>query len=283
VFDVVVLGTPAVRSDLTGFGNILIDSPTSGSVPLADVASVTVNPEPTAIIHDDVVRSIDVAATVTGDPGSVAADVESRLTGIDMPYEYHAQVFSNAVVARSDLLRVLGLGAGVLVGVFLLLQAAALGWRRAGLVLLSLPLALAGGVLAAPLAGGVWGLGALVGLLTVLALALRHGSVLVADVRRIEQDDADGPVPAVWQAARSRVQPVVRTVLLTLAALLPALVLGPRAGLELLFPLAVTVAGGLVSLLLVQLVVLPGLLATTSAPRRVIELPSEPAAALVSA
>jgi Cu/Ag efflux pump CusA len=58
--------------------------------------------------------------------------------------------------------------------------------------------------------------------------------------------------------------PLLQTVLLTAAVLLPAAVLGSRAGLEFLHPLSVTMLGGLVSLLVVQGYVLPALLATAS-------------------
>src|SRR5207248_749978 len=75
-------------------------------------------------------------------------------------------------------LRALGYAAAALIGIFLLLQAAVASWRRAGLMMLSLPLSVAGGVLAAPLAGGLWSIGSLAGLLAVLALAIR-GSVLL--------------------------------------------------------------------------------------------------------
>ena len=54
--------------------------------------------------------------------------------------------------------------------------------------------------------------------------------------------------------------------LLTAAVLLPAAVAGTRAGLEFLHPLAVTMLGGLVSLLVVQVFVLPAFLMTTARP-----------------
>lgn len=58
--------------------------------------------------------------------------------------------------------------------------------------------------------------------------------------------------------------PLLQTVLLTAAVLLPATVTGTRAGLEFLHPLSVTMLGGLVSLLVVQGYVLPALLATAA-------------------
>jgi Cu/Ag efflux pump CusA len=259
IFDVVVWGTPNSRSDLTELGNLLIGTPTGRMVPLKSVATVAIRPEPAAITHDDVLRDVEVAAKVTGDPGAAFDAVKQRLAAVPMPYEYHAEVFGNAATAQADLLRALGYAAAALAGIFLLLQAAVASWRRAGLMLLSLPLSVAGGVLAAPLAGGLWSIGSLAGLLAVLALAIR-GCVLLG--YRITERERAGPAGpgAVREVARERTVPVLQSVLITAGVLAPVASLGSRPGLEFLHPLAVTMLGGLVSLLLVQLLVLPALL-----------------------
>jgi Cu/Ag efflux pump CusA len=263
IFDVVVWGTAGTRSDLTELGNLLIGTPSGRPVPLKDVATVRVAPEPVAVAHDDVLRDVEVAAKVSGDPSSVVASVRSRLAAIPMPYEYHAEVFGNATVRRADLTRVLVYGAAALIGIFLLLQAAAASWRRAGLLLLSLPLSVVGCVLAAPLAGGVWNLAALAGLFAVLALAIRSAVQLGDRVRAADEAGEETGPAAVLTAARERAVPLAQSVLLTASVLVPAAVWGGQAGLEFLHPLAVTMLGGLVSLLVVQLLVLPALLMTT--------------------
>ena len=121
-------------------------------------------------------------------------------------------------------------------------------WRRAGLMLASLPLSAAGGVLTAPLAGGISNIASLTGLFAVMALALR-ACVLLG--RRIDSG---------VEAARDRAVAVLQTVLATAAILAPAAFLSSGPGLELLHPLAVTMLGGLVTLLLVQGLLLPALL-----------------------
>jgi Cu/Ag efflux pump CusA len=271
IFDVVVWGAPQIRSDLTRLGDMLIDTPSGGQVALKDVATVRVQPEPTAITHDDVSRTVEVAAKVSGDPRSVVAAVKSGLAAVSMPYEYHAEVFGNATVKRADFDRTLLLGAAALIGIFLLLQAAASSWRRAGLLLLSLPLSVVGAVLTAPLAGGLWSAGALAGVFAILALAIRGGILLGRHISDTEREGVDGQA-AVLDAARARAVPVLQSALTIAYVLVPAAVFGSRAGLEFLHPLAVTMLGGLVSLLVVQLFVLPGLLVTTTARRSAPEL-----------
>jgi len=248
IFDVVVWGAPQTRSNLTELGNMLIDTPSGGQVALKDVASLTVRAEPAAIVHDDVLRSVEVAAGVTGDPAEVAAAVRAQIARMPMPYEYHAEVFGSATTRSSDATRGLAWGAVALVGIFLLLQAAVASWRRAGLMLASLPLSAVGGVLTAPLAGGISNIASLTGLFAVMALALR-ACVLLG--RRIDSGVA---------AARDRTVAVLQTVLATAAVLVPAAFMSYGPGLELLHPLAVTMLGGLVTLLLVQGLLLPALL-----------------------
>jgi Cu/Ag efflux pump CusA len=263
IFDVVVWGTPGSRSDLTELGNLLIGTPSGRMVPLKSVATVGIRSEPAAITHDDVLRDVEVAAKVTGDPAAAVDAVNQRLAAVPMPYEYHAEVFGNAATAQAGLLRALGYTAAALIGIFLLLQAAVASWRRAGLLMLSLPLSVAGGVLAAPLAGGMWSIGALGGLVAVLALAIRSSILLGYRIRAREQAGLTGP-RTVLGVARERTVPVLQSVLITAAVLAPLAILGTQPGLEFLHPMAVTMLGGLVSLLLVQLFVLPALLLTTA-------------------
>jgi len=248
IFDVVIWGAPQTRSNLTELGNMLIDTPGGGQVALKDVASLTVRAEPAAIVHDDVLRSVEVAARVTGDPSEVAAAVRAQIARMPMPYEYHAEVFGSATIRSSDATRGLAYGAVALVGIFLLLQAAVGSWRRAGLMLASLPLSAVGGVLTAPLAGGISNIASLTGLFAVMALALR-ACVLLG--RRIDSG---------VEAARERTVTVLQTALATAAVMVPAAFMSSGPGLELLHPLAVTMLGGLVTLLLVQGLLLPVLL-----------------------
>ncbi len=270
IFDVVVWGSPATRSDLTELGNLLIGTPSGQMVPLKTVATVGIRSEPAAITHDDVLRDVEVAAKVTGDPAAAADAVKQRLAAVPMPYEYHAEVFGNAATEQAGLLRAMGYTAAALIGIFLLLQAAVASWRRAGLLMLSLPLSVAGGVLAAPLAGGLWSIGSLAGLIAVLALAIRGSILLGYRIRARERAGVTGTA-AVLAVARERTVPVLQSVLITAAVLAPLAILGSQAGLEFLHPMAVTLLGGLVSLLLVQLFVLPALLlaaAGRAAPER---------------
>jgi len=260
IFDVVVWGGPATRYSLTNLENLLIDTPSGDQVRLKDVAKVKIQSEPTAITHDEVSRSIDVVASVRGrNPSDVVADVRSRVGQLSVPAEFHTQVLGNATVHQADLYRTLAYGFAVAIGIFLLLQAAAGTWRRAALLLLTLPLTCVGSVLIAPLVDGIHSAGAIAGVFAVLCLAVRAGVQLVRRTAELEREQ-DWPLgDAPLAAARERAVPLMRTTVTTAVVLVPAVVLGGRAGLEMLRPFAVTVLGGLVTMTIVTLVVLPAL------------------------
>jgi Cu/Ag efflux pump CusA len=258
VFDVVVKGTPATLTTPDAVSNLLIDAPTGEQVRLGDVATVRVVPQPTSIKHDATLRSVDVTATVRGrDLGSVLGDVREQVRTTPMPLEYHAEVLDNLSQQQTQVLQVAALAIAVAIVAFLLLQAALGSWRLAGMVFLTLPLAGAGGVLAAPLAGGLTTLGALIGFFTVLGIAVRNGVVLAGAYRRLEGVPPDPE--AVLRVTRERAGSILLTAFATAAVMLPPVLFGGVPGADVLHPLAAVVLGGLVTSTLLALFVLPAL------------------------
>jgi Cu/Ag efflux pump CusA len=95
VYDVQVWSVPSARENLTSIREMLIDTPRGGHVRLADVASVAVKPTPNMIQRENAQRRIDVQANVRGrDLGSVVADVEARLAGVELPLGYSAHLMA---------------------------------------------------------------------------------------------------------------------------------------------------------------------------------------------
>jgi Cu/Ag efflux pump CusA len=260
VFEVVVWGTADHRASVSSVADLLIDTPDSGLVRLGDVADVRVQPSPSVIDREGVMRYVDVTADVKGrDLGSVIQDVKFVVAGMAFDIEYHAEVNSPALVRQDAQNRLLAVLAGGAILVLLLLQAAFGAWRLALLVLLSLPAAAVGGVVAALVTGNLMTLGALAGLITVVAITIRHAVALVDRFRRLE---VAGEVPGLELAltgVQQRLAPIVTTVLATAAFALPFIALGNVAGLEIMRPMAVFVLGGLVSSVLLLLFVLPSI------------------------
>jgi CzcA family heavy metal efflux pump len=261
VFDVVVWGVPEVRQSVTDARELLIDTPGGDQVRLGDVADVRLTSAPVAIQREAVSPYLDVAFDVQGRSlGAVASDVERAVRGVQFQLEYHAQVLGGYAERQAAQQRILLSAVVALIGIFLLLQAAYGSWRLAFVTIVTLPVALAGGMLAVLLSGGVLSLGSLFGLLTVLGIAVRNGVLMTTHFQHLEQQEGQpfGP-ELVLRGAGERLAPIVMTALATGLALLPLVLLGDVAGTEIVRPMAIVILGGLVTAALLDLFILPAL------------------------
>jgi Cu/Ag efflux pump CusA len=159
------------------------------------------------------------------------------------------------------------IGAAILI--FFLLQAGIGSWRLAGVYSVLLVAALAGGVLAAVIGRSSMSVAALLGLLTVLAVAVRGGIVQIKQYQRLEQEGLPAGPELVVVGSRQRFAPAVTGLLAAGVALLPLVVLGVTGGLEIVTPLAWIILGGLLTTGIVNMLLLPALylpLAATAVP-----------------
>jgi Cu/Ag efflux pump CusA len=260
VFEVVVWGDPSVRQDLTSIGDLQIDTPSGVPVRLAEVASLTIAPTPTVIRREGVMRIIDVTGAVEGrDLGSVLADVEARVGEVAFPLEYHAEIRAPGAERQMEQIRTIVAVLAAAVGIFLLLQATFASWRLASMAFVTLPAGLVGGLVAGyAIGGGSLSLGALVGLVTVLAITVRNGISLIVHYQRLADSEADTPrAELVLRGAGDRLGPIALTALATAGAMIPFVLLGDQPGLEIVRPLAAVVLGGLVTSTIVTLFVVP--------------------------
>jgi Cu/Ag efflux pump CusA len=287
IFDVVVWSAPKVRDSLSKIENLLIDAP-GGHVALKDVAKVRVVSSPQVNKRETVARYVEVAAGVKGrNVASVAGDVERRLKEIDFPLEYRAELQRSSaerVVARN---RAIGALIAAAIGIFLLLQARVSSWSLAAVLFLTLPAAVAGGAFVALALGGSWSLGAVLGFIAVLGIAVRNGLGLITHYQRLalapggetaglnasrmsansrgvgevaSTEDIAIFAPGVVQSGTwDRFQPILMTAVITAIAVLPLVFLGDKAGSELLRPMAIVILGGLVTATLYSLFAIPAM------------------------
>jgi Cu/Ag efflux pump CusA len=142
---------------------------------------------------------------------------------------------------------------------YLLLQAAFGSWSLALLAFLTLPVALVGGVLAALIAGAELSLGSFIGFLALLGLAARTDVLLIRRCQELEREGETFGPSLVERAARERLGPILTSAVAIAAVMLPFVIAGSRAGLEVVHPMAVVILGGLVTSTLLSLFVLPAL------------------------
>ena len=261
VFDVIVQGNPRLATSAAAVRNLLIDRPGGGHVRLSQVADVRIGSTPTVIKRDAVSRKLDVEAEVAGRSlADVTADVEQRLADVKLPLEYHAQVLDQTVSEEINAGQIVGFALAAAIAIFLLMQAALRSWRMAALAFLSLPVALAGGVLGALALGGGISLGVLIGLLAVFGLAARNGIVLIRHFQHLELEEGEEfGRDLVSRGAQERLAPVLASAAAIGAAMLPFLVIGPTAGLEIVHPMAVVILCGLATSSALILFALPAL------------------------
>ncbi|MDQ0863385.1 efflux RND transporter permease subunit [Arthrobacter globiformis] len=268
-YDVQVWSPPEVRSDISAIRNLPIDTPSGRKILLSDVASVQVKPTPNVIQRDAHSRRIDIEANVKeGALGSVVAAMEEGLKKVELPQGFRTQILGEFQERQAATKTLLTLAIGALAVIYLLLQVAFGSWRLATLVILTLPIALVGGVFAAFMGGGVLSLGSIVGFLTVMGIAARNGILLINHCQHLEKYEGEkfGP-ELVLRGAGERLSPILMTTLATGLALVPLVVLGNIPGHEIEHPMALVILGGLVTSTLLNLFVVPSLYLRFAKPK----------------
>jgi Cu/Ag efflux pump CusA len=260
IFEVVVWGQPHIRNSAQRISELLIDTPQGGHVRLGDVATVRMMAAPDVIHRENVARRLDVIANVDGRSlDAVAADVRSRIREASFPLEYRAELQGDFAAQQAARQRVILAAVAALIGILLMLQAAFGSWSLASAVLVTLPMALAGGVIAAVATGTSLSVGAAFGFLTLLGLAVRQAMVLIHGCRDRRQPGQPFGPELVLQGMRERAPAILATAIVTGLAVLPFALFGSRPGVEILGAMSVVILGGLVTSTLYAMAVVPAL------------------------
>ena len=256
-FDLLVRLRDDRRNSLEGLQTLLIDGHDGSKIPLGQLAEITQTFGPASIRREAGTRRIAVEASVTGrDLGSTAADVRERLTAqLKLPSGYFfdlaGRVDSQARASRALTIAIMA----ALFGVFILLNIALESAVEASLILVTVPIAFVGGILALLAAGETWNVSSLVGLIGLFGIAVQNSLVLVTQSRGLEREGREIG-EAVREASVGRVRPKLMTAGTATLGLLPLLVLRLH-GTEIERPLAIVMIGGLVTSTLFTLFVLP--------------------------
>jgi len=230
----------------------------SVSVPISHLATPKRELRPSVLLRENLVPVALATTDLEGnDIGGLAAEVRRRLAGLSLPPGYRIDLGGQAEsqsAAFGQLLSVLALG---VIAVFALLVGQFRSSRAALLVLLTVPPALAGGVIFLRATSVPLNVSSLMGLVLLVGLVVKNGILLVENaIARME--DGQPLRVAIRHAGRRRLRPILMTTLCTIFGLLPlAFALG--AGSELQRPLAVAVIGGLLFSTAATLLLLPAL------------------------
>ncbi len=245
------------RADVETIAALWVTAPDGSRIPLRDLAEIRIMEGPAQISREHASRRIVIEANVVERDlvGAVeeAQAAVSRL--VQLPTGYYLTwggQFENQRKAMARLAVVVPL---VVTLIFLLLYFTFGNLRQAALILLAIPFAMVGGLLALWLMGIYLSVPASVGFIALFGVAVLNGVVKIAYINQLREQGKDLD-EAVLTGMVLRLRPVLMTAVVSILALTP-LLLSTGPGSEIQRPLAIVVIGGLFSSTVLTLVVLP--------------------------
>jgi cobalt-zinc-cadmium resistance protein CzcA len=258
-FDIYVRYQEPFRDTEKDVERLLVTGPDGMRIPLSDLAAVRTLVGPRQITRQNAQRFITVQANVVGrDIGSFVEEARKTVDReVDLPPGYlitWGGQFELAQQANARLSLVVPVTLGL---ICLLLYSSFNSLKNTALILLNIPLALVGGIIALWLLGENLSVPASVGFIALFGIALENGMVLVTYLNQLVQEGKPMDEASI-KGAMLRVRPVLMTAITTGFGLIP-LLLSVGTGSEVQRPLATVVVGGLVTSTILTLVVLPAL------------------------
>ena len=259
--DLMVWVTESARKNLDGIRALPVTTPTGQQLPLSQLAKIDYGFGPNTINRENVSRLIVISANVDNrDVESVVGDIRDRIRkSVKLPpgysIQYGGQYESQQESTRNFL--IVGLLAILAIGVLMYFTVKSVPAML--MIMVNLPLALVGGVIAVLLTGATLSVPSMVGFVTLFGVATRNGLLLVDNYNtKLLQGMPMSQV--IVEGSMERLLAILMTALTSALGVVP-LVLGGGAGKELLQPLAIVVLGGLFTSTALTLLVLPALYA----------------------
>ena len=246
-FDLTVKTSDASRATMDDISNLMIDA-AGQKVPLSYVADIRSVTGPNTINRENVQRKIVISANVSErDLRSVVNEIQDRVeANIRLPEGYHieygGQFESEAAASRTLLLTSLM----SLLVIFMLLYNEFKDVKESGVILLTLPLALIGGVIILWLTSGEISIPAIIGFISLFGIATRNGMLLISHYTHL-RGEGMGLRESVIQGSLDRLNPILMTALSSALALIPLALNGDLPGNEIQSPMATVILGGLLT------------------------------------
>lgn len=251
------------RESPEAIGQIMIETPLGGAVPLRTLATIQNVPAPAQISRESGKRRVVVQANVRGtDLGSFVEKAQSAIREkVKLKEGYYlvwGGQFENLQQASQRLLVVVPLALALIFG---LLYSMFGSVKQALIIFTGVPFAITGGVVALAVRGLPFSITAGIGFIALSGVAVMNGVVMVSAINRLRSDGL-GIREAVTTGARERLRPVLMTALVAALGFVP-MALNQGLGAEVQRPLASVVIGGIASSTILTLLVLPVLYLVT--------------------
>jgi cobalt-zinc-cadmium resistance protein CzcA len=256
-FDLVVRFPKPYRDSVETISNIKVSDQAGALIPLADLGTIQLEEGPGRISREQLQRYVSIGFNTLGrDIGSLVAEAQQKINErVALPIGYRVTwggSFENMERAMAKLKVIVPITIGL---IFFLLYSTFNSLRQATLIILNLPFALIGGVVALWLTKEYLSVPASIGFINLFGVAVLNGIVLVSYMNKL-REDGHSLDEAVTSGALLRLRPVLMTALVALLGLVP-LAFAQGIGSEVQRPLAIVVIGGLVSSTLLTLIMLP--------------------------
>ena len=257
-FDLVLRFDDEYRDHIEAIRNALIDTPDGQKIPLYYVANIQSTFGPNTIGRENVMRKIVVAVNVADrDVRSVVNDIQQRVNeNIQLPENYHIE-YGGQFKSEAEASRILIIASlGALLLIFILLYIEFKNTKLALIILINLPLALIGGVVAIWFTSGVVSIPSIIGFITLFGIATRNGILLISRYQSLSHH-VESLKERIIQGSADRLNPILMTALTAALALIPLALAGEKPGNEIQSPMAIVILGGLLSSTLLNIYIVP--------------------------
>ena len=250
---------PQDRDSIDHIRALRVSNGAGVSVALGDLADVRWEPGPAQIEREEGRRIIKVQANVRARPlANFVADAQRAVAArVRLPPGYMISWGGSFQDLQEGMARLSSVVPVAFAVIFLMLYLMFGNARLATLIFFNVPFAAVGGIIALALRGMPFSISAAVGFIALFGIAILNGVVMVSYMEERRKEGL-AAAAAAWQAAMTRLRPVLMTATVASLGFLPMAV-STNSGAEVQRPLATVVIGGLISATLLTLLVLPAL------------------------
>ncbi|MEW6374525.1 MAG: efflux RND transporter permease subunit [Thermodesulfobacteriota bacterium] len=245
------------QKDEEAIEDSLIDTPDGQRIPLSHMAEITKSEGPHTIFRENLMRrKIILCNVVNRDIGSFVKEAEEKMEReVSLPKGYFV-TFGGQFESQQKAMKQLTLMLIVVsLIVFLVLFSSLGSIRQSLLILINVPMTLAGGVLALFISGQTLNVSSLIGFIALFGIALQNGILLIGKINDLRKEGL-GLHEAVIQGSLTRLRPILMTELILILGVLP-LALGYTTGSEIHLPLALVYIGGFIVAIFFEQILLP--------------------------
>jgi CzcA family heavy metal efflux pump len=261
-YDVVVRFDDKSRGSIDALKNATVDTPADVQIPVSAVANISSQPGPNQVLRENTQRRIVVLANTSGrDLGSVVKDIQERVkTQVVLPEGYFLEYGGQFEAQKDATNRLSILSIFSIAAIFFLLMKGLGDWRAALQVMVNIPLALIGAILAMVLTGGVFSVATLVGFISLVGITSRNGIMMISHYLHLMREEGEGFTEhMIIRGSLERLVPVLMTALTAGLSLIPLALSSGQPGKEILQPLAVVVLGGILTSTALDQIVTPAI------------------------